>query len=390
MGGNKLWVVTFSIVGLVVPLGILGAYFWAFKGQSISYNSDDWSAFGAILAGAFTLLGSIATALALIFVGQQVELTRIVANRQMESMTLDQYIGHRKVFGERLETLQKYYKGSILFASHDEVYGQIFSRNTPVHVELVVPSEDGGNGRLAYLLKHYKELHDFAMDIAAGRTDLAHRFIIKLLRFQKLLGYKVLNVEGYGTVRYEGADCQVNLFSLMDSINRAEGVLNSYLFFSGNKQIRSFKINSLIMEDLAFWVIQGYRKGEFSQGWYVRMDAEKKLERLLDLYRFCIEAGRRLSSEGNRLVVPYYYDEALKHLRGLLSKPLKVKSKLDNPLRYSDLIEELEEHARVGFARERDSRGAEGAEMANKRKEELKVLFKNLRDESYREKGLFG
>ncbi|HBO5323610.1 TPA: hypothetical protein ACU9ZY_002423 [Pseudomonas aeruginosa] len=386
MGWNKFLAGFVFVMGLLVPLVILGAYFWAFKGKSISYNSDDWSAFGAILAGAFTLLGSIATALALFFVSQQLELARSVASRQMESMTLDQYIGHRKVFGERLETLQKHFEGSIRFISHDELYGQIFSRNTPVHVELVVPSDDGGKGRIAHLVKLYEELHDSALEIVSGKVELAHRFVIKLLRFQKLLGYKVLNVEGYGTVRYSGSDRQVNLFSLMASINRAESVLNSYLFFSGNKQKSLFRIDSFIMRDLAFLVIQAYRNGKVSQDWSVCMDAEKKLERLLDLYGFCIEVGCRVSSEENKLVVLDYYDEVLNYLRGLLSKPLTVKTKLDDSLSYSKLIEELEERAWVGFARERD-RGDQ--EMANKRKEKLKGLFKNLRDERYGRISLF-
>ncbi len=96
--------------------------------------------------------------------------------------------------------------------------------------------------------------------------------------------------------------------------------------------------------------------------------------------------GCRVSSEENKLVVLDYYDEVLNYLRGLLSKPLTVKSKLDDSLSYSKLIEELEEHAWVGFARERD-RGDQ--EMANERKEKLKGLFKNLRDERYGRISLF-
>ncbi|EKQ6325506.1 hypothetical protein P6Q65_004940 [Pseudomonas aeruginosa] len=397
MDGSKLerfFIKLVMFLSVAIPAIILVVYFSVFEGwkgaETISDNPGDWASFGSVLAGAFTLLGSMSTALALYFVSQQHKVARDVARRQVESMTLEQYIGHRKIFGERLDTLTKKLKEEISFSSHDDLYMRFFRRNSPVHVEMLVPISKTESGELYNLFRLYKDLHEKAMEIQKyRRVEVARDFVVTLLNLQIKLGFTVQGVNGYGAVRCaarKDLDLQLNIFSLMNSLRRAEVVLNSYLFFTGNKEVNEFNFKKIYgIEELPLWVMLGLCDERHRKGLSVELDGEKKILRLLDVYRFCVVGGSRASLEDSSLKVSYIYEEAVSFLRDLMFGPAKVGSNLKDD-GYTCLVEKLEILVSAGADREFNTR-EEGAE--NDRRKELDDLLKALRKKMPRPKGLF-
>ncbi|HED8920769.1 TPA: hypothetical protein R6G41_005686 [Pseudomonas aeruginosa] len=116
---NRIWslakysAIFFMVAGFIIPVVILTVYAgkysnwwsWEWLGR-ISLNPNDWSAFGALLAGVFSLLGAAATTSTLLLVVYQYKLSR-------ESMVLNQYISHRDVFIGRLKALESNFDGKI-------------------------------------------------------------------------------------------------------------------------------------------------------------------------------------------------------------------------------------------------------------------------------------
>ncbi|EMM3365745.1 hypothetical protein RVS57_006701 [Pseudomonas aeruginosa] len=398
MDGSKLerfFIKLVMSLSVAIPAIILVVYFSVFEGwkgaETISDNPGDWASFGGVLAGAFTLLGSMSTALALYFVNQQHKVARDVARRQVESMTLEQYIGHRKIFGERLDTLAKEFKEEISFSSHDDLYMRIFRRNSPVYVEMLVPISKAESGELYNLLGLYKKLHKNAMEIQQnGRVEVAYDFVVILLKLQIKLGFTVQGVNGYGAVRCaarKDLDLQLNIFSLMDSLRRAEVVLNSYLFFTGNKEVNEFSFKKIYgSEELPLWVMLGLCDERYRKGLSVELDGEKKILRLLDVYRFCVGGGETVSVEDSFLRISPMYEEAVSFFRDLMSDPAKLRSKLKGDVGYTYLVEKLERLVSAGADREFNK--SEG-DAENDRRKELGDLLQALRKKMPPPKGLF-
>ncbi|HCL4364109.1 TPA: hypothetical protein ACNFRY_003492 [Pseudomonas aeruginosa] len=365
-------IIILMLFGGAVPVVIITTYFWVFSngGSGLSSRPEDWSAFGAVLAGAFTLLSAISTTLALVFVSVQTGLARKTAARQIESLTLEQYISHRKVFSERLEAVERHFEGRISFLALDELYGRVFPKNNPVHFEARVDTSNDNSGRLAHLIKVYEALYDAAVDIREGKTGQVHKFLQRFLSFQDALGIIVKEVEPIGVVRHRKFDKALNIFSLMESLKRAEYVLNSYLFYSANKTVGRFR--ALDVGELVFWVMyELMHEGgkaiivelgdegatDRFRGHRFRVDRFRKF---LIMYKICIEGGKKVSGGSGGVSASYIYGEALDCLRRILSTwSLLKEGVLDL---WGPWLVDFEKYVKLGLDRDVAHNGEDEAE----------------------------
>ncbi|HBN9546011.1 TPA: hypothetical protein L3881_006050 [Pseudomonas aeruginosa] len=296
---NRIWslakysAIFFMVAGFIIPVVILTVYAgkysswwsWEWLGR-ISLNPNDWSAFGALLAGVFSLLGAAATTSTLLLVVYQYKLSR-------ESMVLNQYISHRDVFIGRLKALESNFDGKIFFKFHDELYGRVFPDNKPTHVGLY-ENLRGGSGKansLAGMYSSYRELSSelarYQFKEAEGR-EYIYKSVLALNDFQSKLGIIVSSKgDRFGDIFLDGKNTGINLYVLGEAYLRAEYVLNSYLFYSGNDTVKDFK--SIDFEMLRGRMYDGIEQGRFRSNIYVQEDDFGILNALWKIFGFCSE-----------------------------------------------------------------------------------------------------
>ncbi|WP_155295356.1 hypothetical protein [Chromobacterium violaceum] len=206
---------------------VFAIYAWQFG--PISSLRDDWSAFGSLLAGIFTLLSAVATVSTLILFSIQLK-------KQQETVVFEQYITHRKLFFERLDELEKLL--DIKFYDRDQFYQCIFPRNRPgvcfTHEEVKTAATLPGDisdccflyHRIGKQLKEKMSWHEAA------------ELVTNLVRMQGKLFFsfsasKFLD----GEVVFLNQPTKMSIFSIGNALQDIEKVLNSILFFSGNEKI---------------------------------------------------------------------------------------------------------------------------------------------------------
>jgi hypothetical protein len=99
------WISGVIGIGLLFILVIFITY-----GVSLGPRSHDhtaWSSFGSMLAGVFTLFGTTATIATLLFLNAQFKEQQKVTAKQIEALTFEQYVNHRKLFFERLNEIEE-------------------------------------------------------------------------------------------------------------------------------------------------------------------------------------------------------------------------------------------------------------------------------------------
>ncbi|MGV8248375.1 hypothetical protein, partial [Pseudomonas aeruginosa] len=64
--------------------------------------------------------------------------------------------------------------------------------------------------------------YDASVDIRECKTGQVHKFLQRCLSFQDALGIIVKEVEPIGGVRHRKFDKALNIFSVMESVKRAE------------------------------------------------------------------------------------------------------------------------------------------------------------------------
>lgn len=95
----------------------------------ISYDPQDWSVFGSVLGGAFTLVGGLATLFTLLFLYDQQRKNAEVLQKQLSSLTFEQYIQHLSHFKTFMESVGK--RNRIVFSDLDRLYQVVFPGNRP-------------------------------------------------------------------------------------------------------------------------------------------------------------------------------------------------------------------------------------------------------------------
>ncbi|KPU61015.1 dDENN domain protein [Pseudomonas fluorescens] len=217
--------------GLVL-FGIYRSYF-----PNISGVRDDWNVFGALLGGFGSCIGAVATLATLLFLAHQNRKQQDFIEWQVKTQTFEQFLNHRKVFGERLGEIQSRYDHKIRFPEADTLYLGLFPNNGPANVDLVVKpesSEDYEN--LLGRLKTQFERLDSLLEKAEWSEAEAYGLATHLFELVSDLGFEWIGEPSDGDIIKGTFHTGINIYSLHEALRRMKQVYNVYLRFTGNPE----------------------------------------------------------------------------------------------------------------------------------------------------------
>lgn len=224
--------IPFSVAVLIAVSVLFSiAVFWTYgvRFGPISSMRDDWSAFGSLLSGVFALLSAVATVSTLILLFVQLQ-------KQQESVIFEQYITHRKLFFERLDELEKTL--NITFKDRDQFYQCIFPRNRPgvcfTH-EAVQPVSTRAKD-ISDCCSLYTRIGVMLSGSLSGQAVID--LLMDIDRIRGKLHF-LSTEEKYldGEVFFHDIRLRVSILAIESVLRDIETVLNSILFFSGNKSV---------------------------------------------------------------------------------------------------------------------------------------------------------
>ncbi|RMO65482.1 hypothetical protein ALQ37_200068 [Pseudomonas syringae pv. aptata] len=223
---------------------IAGCVLFTMYGVYLPYLSHEhaaWSSFGSLLSGFFTLTGTVATIATLLFLAKQNKDQQKVTQAQLDSLTFERYINHRKLFTDQLNELVAIHKNTITFRDPSHLYNSIFTMNSPHHCEFSVPpvyDEDGDGtnhvGLLYRKLEGIKSALDLVQPEASDVEQLCHDLID--------LSYDLLMIEPAGNrrvgdVMFRDSAYGFNIFALNEFIDPAVKIANMIFKFTNNPVI---------------------------------------------------------------------------------------------------------------------------------------------------------
>lgn len=237
---NWMWL---GMAAVVVGLG--GKLFYTYS-EMFPYVSDQhaaWSSFGSLLAGFFTLTGTVATIATLLFLARQNKSIQKVTQAQLDSLTFDRYISHRKLFFENLIEIEKVIGGVLRFRDPSLLYDTIFSENNPNNCKFRVAPVYNANGvvgnHVGSIVQHAVGVKSF---LAAANPDPSFGLLEQFLLDLKFIAEDCLMVrtdrkprEGDAIVQ-DAHQC-FNIFSIEEFLYPAFKVINMILKFTGNEKI---------------------------------------------------------------------------------------------------------------------------------------------------------
>ena len=245
----------------VVVAGVFATY-WYNLG-SISHEHEPWSSFGALLSGVFTLAGAGATIATLLFLNaqsqeqkkaalkrdkrqrrrerKQAEEYQKITQAQLDTLTFERYMNHRKIFFERLTELQVSFDNKFAIVNVDTLYNKVFPENGPTHLKFnVTPlcGADGENliGVVSKLLNELEQILDTSLVENINALDLT----TLILRINGKLNIKWLASACDGDILFDGVNTGINIYSVNEFANRVKLILNSFLFYSCNPPFEGF------------------------------------------------------------------------------------------------------------------------------------------------------
>ncbi|GLO25452.1 hypothetical protein [Pseudomonas putida] len=352
----KYIMILVAVSAVISPVAIFTLY--SMNSGSISGSANDWSAFGALLGGSFTLLGAAATTGTLLLLIYQQQDNRLLAERQLNALILDQYINHRRVFIERLEALEWHFGNGLKFRARDELYGRVFASNKPTNVEYVINvncSDFKESGLQSNLLK-YGRLADELESIVSGKSADYLLLIDMLKDLQDSLGMSFVDKSSqYGDVIFNGVNIGLNIFDFSEGFKRVEYILNSYLFYSGNDTVRRLREGP----QASFWLRLYQDITELSRDdLYVHLDESSLITLLLGAY---ISSGGIKGSEGELV-----FQAVNNRLSSVFKSVKSVTDSIDAPHALSQIIDSLDHHYNLAQSRQITDMTDQAYESANR------------------------
>lgn len=244
---KKLWrnICEYPWVSLVIGCGILIILVvftvYGLSLGSLSHEHAAWSSFGSMLAGAFTLFGTTATVGTLLFLNAQFKEQQKVTSKQIEALTFDQYINHRKLFFEQLRFVEDVLEGKVRFKNHDHLYHKLFPDNSPYYCTFKVELVSDGLLQVGGLSDMYASVQ--RLEIALNKNQWlpmeADDLIKQLLLMRNKFNFTHVEEPSDGDVFLDDYNLGINIYSIEEYIGRQLAVVNSFLFYTGNKQFGS-------------------------------------------------------------------------------------------------------------------------------------------------------
>lgn len=215
-----------------VLFGIYSHFF-----PSISSVRDDWNVFGALLGGFGSCIGAVATLATLLFLAHQNRKQQDFIEWQVKAQTFEQFLNHRRVFGERLAEIQFRYDHKIRFPEAETLYLGLFPNNGPANVDLLVePKSSEDNENLLGRLQAQFERLDSRLEHAEWSEAEAYSLATELFEIVDDLGFEWVGESSDGDIVRGELHTGINIYSLHDSLRRMKYVYNAYLRFAGNPE----------------------------------------------------------------------------------------------------------------------------------------------------------
>lgn len=237
-----------TVVSFVVAIGVLVLY--GLSLGSISNKAEDWAAFGSVLAGAFTLLGALATASSLVVVSMQFRMhSRIqvkhdeITKKQIDVLTFEHYIRHRKQFNDLLVEQEEINANEIKFHNPDALYRRIYPYNNPNYCKISVEviEDDEGSIELEKCLRLFEEI---ASLIYRERDKIETLdLILKIEQFQFILGMSYVAGLIDGDILNRGYPTGINVHeikSLSGGLSRCS-MLYSFIVVTNKSSLKTAK-----------------------------------------------------------------------------------------------------------------------------------------------------
>ncbi|NWC39696.1 MULTISPECIES: hypothetical protein [Pseudomonas] len=323
------WISGVIGIGLLFILVIFITY-----GVSLGPRSHDhtaWSSFGSMLAGVFTLFGTTATIATLLFLNAQFKEQQKVTAKQIQAVTFEQYVNHRKLFFERLKEIEESLDVKIKFKNHDNLYHNIFPQNSPrqcLFTVEIVSGELEKVGDLSDMHSSYillKGILEKSQWLPIEADDLVRHLIM----MPNALSFLNVGDEYDGDMELEGYNFGINIYSINEYVIRVTTILNAFLTFTGNSPVPSIDHHAESSE-LRKALMQNFDGRYAAKHGLVPIKKIKMIDELARLH-FWIDQAKDIA--GQRMFL-----EAWQKLNILFSSKLKV-NELKDSRAYKDMIQ---------------------------------------------------
>ena len=247
LGVNWIWL---AVVGVMLScVAVLGYKIFSTYAEQLPYISNDhtaWASFGSLLAGFFTLTGTVATVATLLFLAHQNKAMQKVTQMQLATMTFERYINHRKLFIEQLKDLEIAHKNAFNFCDPNLLYKTIFPENGPHKCEFSVESKFDANGDYENLISEiyfrFEELVERfnVSQFNKGDGDLLARCLINF--HDRVLMVEPVGAKRNGDIEFNSVPYFINIFSIEEFVRAAVKISNHILRFTNNNEVDGSRI----------------------------------------------------------------------------------------------------------------------------------------------------
>ncbi|MQU25149.1 hypothetical protein GHO29_01535 [Pseudomonas helleri] len=231
-----IWIAFIVFIAGVVLFTVYGMSLGPISGEHAA-----WASFGSLLAGFFTIAATGATIATLLFLAKQNKDMQKINQAQLEALTFERYINHRKLFFEQLKELEISCKSVFRFRDPSHLYKEIFKDNGPHHCEFsIAPKfDEKGVG-----LNHVGELFERANELVgrfnctsfdSGDGDSLAKFLININN--RVLMIEPVRTSKEGDLVFNSTRYLINIFSLDEFIDIAFKVSNLILRYTNNPEI---------------------------------------------------------------------------------------------------------------------------------------------------------
>ncbi len=251
-------------ISLVIPIVVIFTYRSFVTGlpfglnfSGISHKSEDWSAFGSLISGLFTLAGAIATLATLLFAYWQnnklskeaekrTEMDKETAKKnesfmdfQKKIMQFEKYKMHKEAFNDELTILERDLINNETFESRSILYKRIFPNNSFSHCDTYIDMDlvcnEYGLAKVFEAIKgfegrlkdgwYYKNNADFIKDVNS---------------IKKLLMISAVGSGRHGEITSIDNKLMLNIYNLKEEVSALCQAANQIFLFCENDMIPDF------------------------------------------------------------------------------------------------------------------------------------------------------
>lgn len=185
-----------------------------------------------------------------------------VTERKLAALTFEHYLNHRKLFIERMKSIESDFGNIFEFYNIEGVYSEIFHYNSPVRCDLKVDislqfsSKSSALHELIYIYNRFGEL--FSSDPGCDK-EFCGDFLLNVSNFEQTINLRFIDDRKNGDIIFRDRNLGVNIYGIRNYLIMVKRIVNSLLFFSDNRLVEdvSYKVSPKHRECLYDYLRQG-------------------------------------------------------------------------------------------------------------------------------------